>query len=355
MNNDLNNNETNNMPSTPNSALENNIDSQITLGGAPTEPSIQVPEPIQTVQSPNPESTGLVLGEAPKPVEPVSTPVIEPKPAEITPIDGSTIPVPNPVPTTVEQVTPIAEQPPVSSGITPQPVPEQSVVTPTVEPTQTNIQPNASIPNSQPATPTEPQKKKKSPLVIIGIIVVVIAAIVFAVKMIGGKNGNMNSSSGSSNLGGAKSGTTINQGEELKIFNDYTKAIIKVEEVQREVVASSFSGDQKFTKIKISITNKNEKDMNSILNSFKTVDESNNETGDQSCYDIMFGKAIYGETMADAIDLAVLSGETTSGYIYCLDESNIAKKLKITSVTKISTDGNHIESTGEDIFYINLN
>ena len=188
-------------------------------------------------------------------------------------------------------------------------------------------------------------KSNKNIFKIGGIALAVIVGLFIITKLFGGAVS-----------GGTKSGSTINQGQELLISNDFTKMSVKVESVERNIELKSYQNVTKFTKIKITMTNKGDKDIAAGFNEFVTIDGSGNKTNN-GCYDALSGSFQYSN-MTDAIDLNLPSGATKTGYIYCTDSSNVAKKLQITSYTSFDMEAAKqgiVKSTGSDIFYINLN
>ena len=153
---------------------------------------------------------------------------------------------------------------------------------------------------------------------------------------------------------GTKNGAVLNIGEQLKIVNDYTEATIVVNSVQRQVAMSTINGDVYFDKIELTINNVGQFDFNVLLNSFLTIDEDGKGTSrDSSCLTSLMGPLLYKQ-MTDAMDLTVPVGNKRTGYIYCPDDSNTAKQLKINSVTKAEASTGSLTATSSDTFFINL-
>lgn len=195
----------------------------------------------------------------------------------------------------------------------------------------------------------ENNNKKLNKFKIIGIIAVV-AVVLFAGIMLFG-------SSGSSQLnGGTKSGTTVNQGKELKIKSDYVDINLIVESVERNVKLSDILGEEEFfTKIKISIVN-NEKDdsFNTTFIAYELFDQNQNLLKDSSCLNEIW-MSMYD--VNDAIKAEIPANSTDSGYLYCRDDGNMGKILGITSFTAFDEEliqQGHLKSTDSDIFYVSL-
>ena len=191
----------------------------------------------------------------------------------------------------------------------------------------------------------KPKKKSKGLIILIFVIIALLVVLFVAYKFFVGGSSNGSSS-------GLENGATINQTQDLKISNDYSKLVIRVDEVERDVTIAS----NNFTKIKISVHNYDKKKSNPSYINFNTVDKDGNATSTGGCYDSVMGDTYGG--MSDAIDMSIPGGERSTGYLYCDDADSSADKLRIISYTSFddedAKDG-ELRSTNQEVFYISLN
>lgn len=207
------------------------------------------------------------------------------------------------------------------------------------------------IPNTNPTNNSPKQNKTK----IIGIVVAVVVVLFVGIMLFGGKGSNEFS-------GGSKNGTTIEQGEELNVKNNFSDITFKVVSVEKNIKLSSVLGAlnnevETFTKIKIDITNHRDKNTDiGTRNLLKLLDSNKNDvTNGTGCY----AKTWMGlyESVTDSIDSTLLANSATSGYIYCPDERNAGTILELTSITEFDEElleQGTIKSTASDKFYVNL-
>ena len=191
----------------------------------------------------------------------------------------------------------------------------------------------------------KPKKKSKGLIILIFVIIALLVVLFVAYKFFVGGSSNGSSS-------GLENGATINQTQDLKISNDYSKLVIRVDEVERDVTIAS----NNFTKIKISVHNYDKKKSNPSYINFNTVDKDGNATSTGGCYDSVMGDTYGG--MSDAIDMSIPGGERSTGYLYCDDADSSADKLRIISYTSFDDEGakdGELRSTNQEVFYISLN
>ena len=197
----------------------------------------------------------------------------------------------------------------------------------------------------------ENPKKNGKLFKIIGIAVAVIVVFIFVIKLFGG---------GSSG-GGFSSGKTVEQGQALNVKTKYTDMVITVNSVEKGVTrGSSFGSKGTFDKISLTIKNNSEKkgDLSSI-NNVTLLDANGNKLTasdvDGKCYGNTWG-AMYGIT--DALDeFNIPANQTTTGFLYCLDEKGVGSKLEISTITGIDEEAlkqGQVKSTGSVEYYVNL-
>jgi len=191
----------------------------------------------------------------------------------------------------------------------------------------------------------ETNNQKQNKFKIIGFIAVIFVVLVVGIILFSNNNAV-----------GTKSGTTVNQGKELKIKSDYVDINLTVEAVERNVKVSNLLGEEEFfTKIKISIVNNDKKDsFNSGFIAYELFDQNQNLLKDSTCLDESWNPTY---NLIDAIKVEIPANSTDSGYLYCKDNGNMGKILGITSFTAFDEDliqQGHIKSTDSDVFYVSL-
>ena len=209
----------------------------------------------------------------------------------------------------------------------------QNIIT---QPSNNELINNYTDESSTKKTPNQVSGLKK-PLIINGIAVAVIVIIIIIVNLLGGSS---------------QTGLTAEQGETVKISNKNTKMNLKVESVIRNTNQEEFGGEiKKYTKIKISAVNTGNDKIRSAQNLFSIYDANGQLIN--VCFDVAFIQ-YYIKNSNDAIDMDIPAGESRTGYIYCEDPTNAAKKLKLASIVdaKLADNGN-IQAKSDDIF-INL-